>query len=261
MNELKYFFSTRTDGNMDLNPRFYHKGMTEEQIKRSFDFRRMDLGIKYGFNGLRIVVPTMKLENNGKSIQITRELLEDYKDLFDFHIEADILTMNSKLYGTVLACPVADYPVVFAYDNDVNAVGMAYCSEKQIDKNLPRQLVDAMRETFDSKVMNLSVYIGPFIHVENYKYNRYPKWLKKQNWNKCIIEEEDGYHVDLETAIIKQLVSKGIDRDSIYASAFDTATNDLFYSDIASRENASKAGRFYEGCYFSTDVRNKVKIK
>lgn len=268
MKELRYFFTTRKDGNMNTQAKFYKKGMTKEEIRKDFDLRRISFGSRNGFNGLKIVVPTMKNSNNshlysdGKSVNITNEMISDYDDLYNFDVEADILTMDSNIDDIALAYPVADCPVVFAYDANNNAVGMAHCGGEYINRDLPSQLVDAMHDTFDSKIKNLSIYIGPFIHTENYVYDRYPKWAtSEQNWRDCIIKHKGLYHIDLAGAITKQLVDKGIDQGSIYASVYDTATNDMFYSNSVSSSDPTKAGRFYEGCYFTTDVIQGVKRK
>ena len=41
---LNYFFSTRENGNMNMNRNFYPAEMTKEEIRRDFNLRRELLG-------------------------------------------------------------------------------------------------------------------------------------------------------------------------------------------------------------------------
>ena len=269
MSELRYFFSTREDGVMNTNSAYYKEGMTKEEIRKEYTNNKIKFGIKEGFDGRRVLTQIQKNSNNniaypdGKSIKVTNELVEGYEDLYDLDLYADILTMDSNVKNVVLAYPVADCPVVFVHDNYKNAVGMAHCGVEFINRDLPGQIVDAMRENYDSKIIDLSVYIGPFIHSESYKYDMYPTWATNEyNWRNCIWKERNLYRIDIETAILRQLHDKGIDEYSIYASAFDTATNPKFYSNRASKKDPSKLGRFYEGCYFTDEsVKSKRYVK
>lgn len=262
MSELKYFYTTVKDGPMNTNRLFYNDKMTSNEIKADFRSRRKMVGRKEGFDGTSIIIPSMKSKNNdlyedGKYKRITNEIVKEAlmksrnNDLYDYDVEADILTMDHTVVNVALCYPVADCPVVFIKDNYIGAVSMAHCGGEYIDRYLPSQMVDAMQKEYNSRLTDLSVYVGPFIHGENYKWDTYPTWATNNKlWENCIKEEKGNFFIYLDEAINKQLIERGIDKDSICISTLDTYTNPLFYSNSASKKVKEKNGRFYEGCFY-----------
>lgn len=281
---LEYFFTTTEHGNMNTNPSFY-EGMTEDEIKKDFTERRIKLGQELGINGLKILTQVQKTRptTNGKTkeeikvmkdkyksmykdghyVRVTKELIEPYKDLYDLNIYTDILIMDSSIKNIALAYPVADCPVVFARDNRNDAIAMAHCGGEYIDRNLPAQIIDSLREEFDCKPLDISVYVGPHAHEEHFTYDCFPRFIKNANrWDDCLTEVNGLLHINMGKAILMQLAKKGVDLDSIYVSKLDTITNPLFYSNNRARFDKQKLGRFYTGCFYQEeDIKALSKRK
>lgn len=271
---LRIFTSTILDGNMNTNKNFYPEGMDKEAIRKNFKLRRETLGSVKGFDGLKILTPIQKQRPNldgktsdeqlellskfhtkypdGHYVRINQEMIEGYEDLYDLDINADILMIDDSLPKVALAYPVADCPVVFAEDRINNVVAMAHCDGEFIDRELPSQLIDALRKETDILPENIHVYVGPHAKKESFTYDCYPGFIQNPNlWEESVIEGKDGLlHIDMETAILEQLFKQNLHPDNIEVSEVDTITNPMFYSNNVARFNKCKQGRFYEGCFY-----------
>lgn len=273
---LKVFYSTIANGNMNMNKNFYPEGMSKEEIKKDFTERRIKLGRDFHFNGLRILTPIQKSRpvligkteeeqqvlidkynqkyQDGHYVRITEDMIAPYDDLYDLDIYADILMMDSSIKDTALAYPVADCPVVFAHDTKRNAVAMAHCGGEYIDRDLPGQIVDSIREEFDSKPGDINIFIGPHAQESSYTYDCFPKFIKNESrWEDCLQERNGIIHINMDKAIIKQLLNRGIELHHIESSNIDTITNPNFYSNNRARFDKNKAGRFYTGCFYEQE--------
>lgn len=278
---LQYFYSTIENGNMNTNKNFYPDGMTKEEIRKDFDERRIKLGREYNFNGLKVLTPIQKSRPNlnnktedeikilmdkynskysdGHYVRITEEMIESYEDLYDLDIYSDILMMDSSITNVALAYPVADCPVVFARDNKNDVVAMAHCGGEYIDRDLPGQLIYSLFEEFDSDPLDISVYVGPHAQESSYTYDCFPPFIKNESrWEDCLTEVNGLIHINMDKAILKQLMSRKINLSTIYSSKLDTITNPNFYSNNRARFDKEKAGRFYTGCFY-TEVKEKTK--
>ena len=270
---LKYFYSTIEDGNMNTSPRFYKEGMTKEEIRKDFTERRIKLGEKERFNGLNIITPIQKSRPNlegkteeekqnllkkynqkypdGYYVRITEEMIEGYEDLYDLDIYSDILMIGAELPKIALSYPVADCPVVFIEDTKNKVVAMAYCGGEYIDRRLPSQMIDAIREETDAKTEDIKVFVGPYAHKENFTYDGIPKWVQDFSvWSMALVNKSGYVHIDMELAIKNQLLKQGIDISNIEFSCLDTITDPRLYSNNRSRFDVEKEGRFYSGCFY-----------
>lgn len=270
---LNYFWSTVADGNMNTNKNFYPEWMSKDEIRTDFTNRRIKLGEKHGFDGLCILTPIQKSRpvltgktedekkellskynskySDGHYVKITPDMIYSYYDLYDLDIYADILMMDSNITNVALAYPAADCPVVFAHNTKDNVVAMAHCGGEYIDRELPGQLIDSIREATDCKPYDISVYVGPHAQESSFTYDCFPRFIENENrWQGCLREEDGLIHINMSRAIMMQLVERGVDLDAVYVSKFDTITNPSFYSNNRTRFDKNKAGRFYTGCYF-----------
>lgn len=280
---LNYFYSTIENGNMNTNKNFYPEGMTKDEIKQDFNERRIKLGREYGFDGLKVLTQIQKSRpvlsektdeeikqlmekynskyQDGHYVRITKEMIEDYEDLYDLDIYSDILMMDSSITDVALAYPVADCPVVFARDNKKDVVAMAHCGGEYIDRDLAGQLIDSLYEEVDSNPIDISVYVGPHAQVESYTYDCFPKFIQNESrWEGCLTEVNGVIHINMSKAILKQLSQRSIPLESIYVSKFDTITDSRFYSNNRSRFDKEKLGRFYTGCFYKNEkVKEKIR--
>jgi len=284
---LNYFYSTISDGTMSMNPKFYKEGMTSEEMKQDFTKRRIAFGETRGFDGLKIVTQSQKskplLEGatkkeeqilldkynskypDGHYVKITEEMIEGIEDLHDLKIDADILMMDSLLPKTALAYPVNDFPVVFVEDTKNKVVAMAYCGGEYIDRFLPSQMIDAIREETDAKLRDISVYIGPHAKKESFVFCGIPKWVQNFSaWSEAITNQYGYFYVDMNNAITNQLLNQGIEACNIVVSSIDTVTDPKFYSYHEFLSHKKEVGKFYTGCYYEkvkVESKNKGKHK
>lgn len=288
ISNLNYFFSTIQDGNMNTNAAFYKEGMTKEEIRNDFNLRRISLGKKAGFDGLKVVTPIQKSrpdfvasfqnkskeeqENmmkkyhskyqDGYSVRVTSDMIQEYNDLYDFDIYADILMIGKELPGVALAYPVADCPVVFAEDTKNKVVAMAHCGGEYIDRELPSQVIDALRNETDARKDDILVHIAPHAQAESYTYDCIPRWMEHSNlWDGATYMKDEFLHIDMQNAIRKQLYRQGIKDSNIYVSFADTITDPRFYSNNAARFNLEKRGRFYAGCFYGEGLESSYQLK
>ena len=273
---LNYFYSIISDGNMNTNKDFYPNGMTKEGIKKDFTERRIKLGKLYGFDGLKILTPIQKSRpvyegktveqqlkafesynskyKDGHYVRITKEMIEPYQDLYDLDIYSDILMIDSSIPDVALAYPVADCPVIIAEDVKNHVAAMAHCGGEYIDRGLPGQIIDSLREEADSNVDDLIVYVGPHAQKESFTYDNFPKFIRNESrWVDCLTEKNGLIHINMSNAIMKQLSEKDI--ICVHMSNIDTITNPLFYSNNRARFDKKKAGRFYTGCFYKKLTR------
>lgn len=256
---LKIFYSNILDGNMNMNQKFYPEYMTKEDIKKDFKLRRQLFGERNNFDGLKIIVPSQKSNANpqnnykdGHYERITPDMINGYEDLYDLDIYADILMIDDKLPNIALAYPSADCPIIFATDKIHNVTAMAHCGAEYIDRELPSQIIDALRQETDVLPEYIDIYVGPHGKKESYAYDCYPKWAKNPSiWENAIVEEKDNLlHIDMEKAILKQLYNQNLHPENITICDIDTIKNPLYYSNSAARYDQNKAGRFYQGCIY-----------
>ena len=280
---LNYFWSTRANGNMNKNKAFY-PGMTPDEITRDFDERRIQLCREHGIDELKIIIPTQKIRpvltgktdeekelllqkynskySDGHYVRITHEMIEPYEDLYKLDVPADILMIDSSIKNVALAYPVADCPVVFAHNTKDNIVAMAHCGGEYIDRDLPGQIIDAMREETDCKPYDISVYIGPHAQESSFTYDCFPKFIENERrWEGCLREANGLIHINMSKAIMMQLMERGVHLETVHVSALDTITNPDFYSNNRARLDESKAGRFYTGCFYNSKIKELTKTR
>lgn len=274
---LNYFYSTTLDGNMNTNKNFYPEGMTREEIRQDFNERRIKLGKELGFDGLKILTPIQKSRPvlagkteeekqalidkynskypDGYAVRITKDMIEEYEDLYDLDIYADILMMDSSIAGVALAYPVADCPVVIAEDTKNQVVAMAHCGGEYIDRDLPGQLIDSLYEELDSSPHDISVYIGPHAQEESFTYDCFPKFIQNEKrWEGCLTEVNGLIHINMEKAILMQLAKRSVSLENTNISKIDTITSPMFYSNNRARFDKEKVGRFYTGCFYKEEM-------
>jgi len=161
------------------------------------------------------------------------------------------MLINSNIKGVALSYPVADCPVVILKTDDT--IALSHSSAACIDRKLPIQIVEAIKSISNDKI---KAYIGPCAG-DSYIYSEYPTWAKDDSWKYFITETDEGYKIDLKSAIVSQLKSMGI--EDIRVSPIDTIVDKRFYSNYAYKHgNDTKNGRFLVGAYFTKD---KVKSK
>ena len=250
--KIKIIETNKNDGIMSRNIKFY-EGKTKEEIAKIFLDTRLKIGTKYHLDGRKIVVPYQKNVSNdinypdGKyEIVDTSNIKEE--DYWDYHYDCDILITKENEKRLLVGHMMADCPVLIAEDRRLGQTAMAHCGAAEIDRELPKDIIRALQKE-KSNLEDIYVYVGSCCKKETYIYDTYPVWATKDFWKKYIKKVENGYSINLNGIIRKQLKDIGITH--IKESKIDTITNDEYYSHYAYiHGNKDKQGQNFVGFYY-----------
>ena len=126
----------------------------------------------------------------------------------------------------------------------------AHCGAEMIDNYLPKLTIESLQSKYDSKLDDIYVYIGAHAGSD-WTYDSMPKWAKESFWEEtgAIKENKNGeFKIDLRKALLYQLNPN--DFETFIVNNDDTITNPNYYSNSASRNDKSKAGRQFTGAYY-----------
>lgn len=249
MNDLKlYRLQTYIkDGCMTTNSCYYPDGMTFDQIREDFLSRRLVLGKDLGFNGRLMYFAAQRTKTGSYKIIDEEFIRKNPNGWVD--IKEDILVMSDKTPRVVIGHSVADCPVVILHDRAKNVVAVSHCSPEMTNMGLPKYMVEALRDAYNSKVSDMFAYIsacaGP-----NWDFDKYPQWATNRLiWSDNITQRNNKYCIDIKEAITKQLDAKGV--SLIMSSSHDTIGDSKLYSNCAASKGIQyKKGLHFAGAYF-----------
>lgn len=250
VNNLRILNTGNKYGCMNTKASCYLEGMTGKERQIEFLKHRALLAIDndFAFNPYKFYMPSQNKE--GKAVELTKDMIDAYEDGWDLDIPGDILVITDKIPGVVAGFPVADCPVVIASDLKNGVTATAHCSAEMIDNYLPKMTIEALQSSYNSKLDDIYVYIGP--HAGNsWTYNNWPKWAKEGFWEQsgAITEDNGLYRIDLRKAMLSQLNPESF--NTFIINNDDTITNPNYYSNSAARTNKEKDGRHFEGAYYT----------
>ena len=251
--------TNRNDGIMSRNSKFYGE-KSKEEVEKIFLNTRLKIGEKYHLNGRKIVVPLQKMSSNdikyknGKYAIVRSSDIKE-EDYWNHHYKCDILILNSEEKGIIVGHMMADCPVLIAEDRNLGQTAMAHCGAAEIDRELPKDIIRALQKE-NSKLEDIYVYVGSCCKKETYIYDTYPKWATNELWKKYIKKVENGYSIDLNGIIKKQLKELGITH--IRESKIDTIIDENYYSHYAYvHGQKEKYGQNFVGFYYKERNRKK----
>ncbi len=246
------FEGNKKDGIFSNNKKFYPEEYTDKDIYNSVLKDRIKLGKKYHFNGKKMFQTTQKMEDNDSYPNNKYVLIDDSymtkDDYFKEEIKADILIIKKDYKGIALAHRMADCPVLIAEDRKLGISAIVHCGIYHINRGLPEEFIKCLVNVFNCK--DLYLYIGSHIKKESYIYDRYPITATNQSiWKDAIEKKEDGYHIDLEKAILNQIEKYNL--KEIKVSDIDTYNNKNYASHYAAvHGNKDKLGQNIVGFYY-----------
>ena len=265
------FESTNEEGIFSTNKKFY-PGKSEKYIENEFIKTRKKIANKFNFNYLKMFEPKQKMQDNDDYPDNKYVILDDSymnkEDFLDEIIHTDILILPSKYKEVVVGHRAADCPILILEDRKLGLTALCHCNTVHINRELPMNLIKIMIYEFNCKLNDLYLYISSFVHKENYIYDKYPIWATNEKiWHKAITKEEDGYHIDIEKAILDQIkipnvnkklkmrVKEAIEPRALYLeisiSPIDTADNNKYASHTkAVQGNKEKLGQNFIGFYY-----------
>ncbi len=255
--KLIIFETNRKEGCMSLAKKFYPATYSEENRKRSLKTVKDKIGKKYNFNGNHILQPKQKDVEfkedypDGKYVRITEDYLKK-EDYWDEEIICDILLIDTKFPNIAIGHRMADCPVIIVEDRKNQIVAVSHCGSSQINRDVPKWTIKALKKECNSNVEDIYVYIGSCIKKDSYQYDRYPTWAtKKEIWKNSILEKANIFYIDLPNAIIQQLNSEGIINSHITISPIDTYRDKDYYSHTEEVKNPScEIGQNFVGCLY-----------
>lgn len=250
VNNLRIIDTGKKYGCMNIGKNFYPEGLSLEERKALFLEHRRLASADYNeeFDPKKFYVPEQNKE--GKAVELTRAMVEAYEDGWDLNIPGDILIITKDLPGVVAGFPVADCPVLITSDLKNGVTATAHCGAEMIDNYLPKLTIESLQSKYDSKLDDIYVYIGAHAGSD-WTYDSMPKWAKESFWEEtgAIKEKENGeFEIDLRKALLYQLNPN--DFETFIVNNDDTITNPNYYSNSASRNDKSKAGRQFTGAYY-----------
>jgi len=267
---LKIFESNTNHGPMTIDRTYYPIAWNDKQIISDFEKRMSILGTEIGFDDKKIVFPhrdDIYTEDAkiGSYINIEEDLLEILKN--NIHLPYDIIMTNSDTKGIVLAAETADMPVVIMRDEKTGAIALSYCEQGHIGNQIPLYMVAALKNEYNTDVQNIKVYISSCAHPENYALNHYPMWAYNDEvWAGTVMRDTDSkkekYHINLRSAILKQLLVAGISAKNIKSNMHDTikGKNPYLYSEYAANYGIEeKHGKYIVGAFFEEEPKVRIK--
>lgn len=240
-------------GNMNTAKRFFPENYTAEDRQKAFLENRLKVGEEFGFDGHKMFMADQN-DKCGTWFEIDNDYVEANPNGWS-DISEDILVITDSVPGVVIGHPVADCPVVMAFDRRQGIAAIGHCSADLVDSKMPMLVVEALFESYHSRDEDITAYISMCAGT-NWTYDKYPAWAKdKEMWDEAITLREDGlYHINLKNVIMKQLLNRNINKIDINPA--DTIIDPRYYSNSAAYNgDSSKSGRNFAGMYF------KVKQK
>lgn len=252
--KIVIFEGNKNDGCFSKSKKFYKEGLTDKEIFESIKKDRINLGKKYGFDGLKMFQVEQKEQDSdiypdNKSILINEKHMKK-DDFFKEHIKTDILLITKDYPGVVLCHRTGDCPVLIAEDRKQEITGIVHTSIYHVNRGLAKGLIDCLVNKYHSNPKDIYLYIGSHIKKDSYVYNNYPpQATSSEIWRDAITEDNGKYKIDLEKAILNQL--KNYDLGEIKISKIDTATDPNYASHRKANEGIkSKKGQNIVGFYY-----------
>lgn len=185
-------------------------GFSTAENKKNFNRHTVD-----GVNTLN----NLKDEFNVKEVVYLRQVHSDkvleYKDNSELFIENEGDSIITKVNNVVLGVFTADCVPVLIIDN-VKKVGAAIHSGwKGTFNSITKKTVIKLKETYNCKSEDITVYIGPHIRQCCYEVSEElkEKFIKKTNIDENILF--NNRNLSLEECILKDLKEEGIKEENI----------------------------------------------
>ncbi|MBR2678436.1 MAG: laccase domain-containing protein [Bacilli bacterium] len=236
-------------GNMNTAKRFYPEDYTVEDRQRAFLSHRLKAGKDFGFDGHKMFMAD-QTDKTGTWFELDQDCVEANPNGWS-DISEDILVITDDVPSVVIGHPVADCPVVMAFDVEKGVAAIGHCSADLVDIKMPMLVVDALLESYGSRDEDIVAYVSMCAGI-SWTYDSYPKWAKDEKmWEKAITLGEDGlYHINLKRVVRKQLLDRNV--AGVLMSPDDTITDPRYYSNSAAfNGDSTKNGRNFAGTFFT----------
>jgi len=191
---------------------------------------------------------------DGYSVRVTSDMIQEYNDLYDLDIYADILMIGNDLPRVALAYPVADCPVVFAEDTknksavlkslglnmnfapvvDITSDKNAYIYKRTFGQN--SELTGKYAETVITASKNTGVSYS-LKHFPVYGNNKDTHTSSSTDetsieefWNTHLIPFKVGIEAGAEAVMISHNIVSAVDKENI--SSLSPKVHDILRKDL-----------------------------
>lgn len=241
---VKHGFSTREGGvskgcYSSMNLRF-HCDDTRENVIRNFEIIADTLNMDKN----RLVLSKQVHEDNIHTVTendigngITRE---------NSFTSVDALITDKK--GIPLVTLFADCVPLFFLDKKQRVIALAHSGWRGTVKRIGQKTVEKMKRDYGSKPENIIAAIGPSIQECHFEVSDdVAEIFIKEFGSDTAVKYGDRYHVNMQTAIRKQLTESGLLPDSIDDSGICTYCNsDTLFSHRKTNGQRGNMGAFME---------------
>lgn len=191
---------------------------------------RLPLGDNICLNNRRIFFDKLgiDIENvvatnlvHGVNIYITKE-----DDRGKIILETDGLVTNKK--NVFLTVTASDCLPIYFFDPVLNVIGLAHAGWRGVVKNIVIELINKLKNEFNSDPKNICVYVGPHLQLCHFEIKND---IISQFDEKYISYDKNKITVNLSAIVRNQLVASGILLDNISISSNCTYCNaDKYFS-------------------------------
>ena len=266
-------FTLRKDSLIDeeviswtTSPRFY-----------SDDMKDLTKRINYVFeNAKKAGLDEMVMPDQGKDKENCHEIT--YDEIYEYY-KSDIAHKNGtiwnidKNYNSVfmtrethfrvledfgrsisLVYPAADCAIVRIYDKKKDVIGITHSDINFTTKNIVKDMIEFMKEKFNSNLEDIEVYVGAFAKT-GMIWDKYPLFAEehKEEWGKYIEKIDDNhYNVLYGDKLYDQLLECGLSSDNIYFDNDNTVENNKYFSNNRFKLLGDREGRNLFGITFDS---------
>jgi len=161
---------------------------------------------------------------------------------FDSAIVCDGLVTNR--IKTVLALLIADCMPIVLYSPIDNVLAMIHSGFPGVRNEVVSKAISVMTKMYGVESKNIFAYIGPSIKMDSYIYSDIGDF-RAGKWQDHVFKQKNmTYKVDLQGALISELLSNGLRADKITSSPIDTFKSLEYFSHYRSVVKSEHEERF-----------------
>jgi len=165
---------------------------------------------------------TSGLLAHGKTV-----VLVNNKNLGQIISGTDALVTN--LTNACLTITIADCVPIFFIDKNHGAIGLAHAGWRGVLQNIVSEVTQTMAREYLSNPAEIEVYIGPHLMSCHFEVKADVE-SKFHEFADAIIHHQEKTFIDLQSIIVKQLISAGLQNKNIHRTVECTFCNQDYFS-------------------------------
>ena len=153
-----------------------------------------------------------------------------------------------------LVYPAADCAIVRMYDKNKDVIGITHSDIKHTTKNIVKDMVEFMKEQFNSNAEDIMVFVGAFAKT-GMIWDKYPPFAEKnpEIWSNYIEKIDDThYNILYGEKLYDQLIDTGLKEENIYFDKDNNIENNNYFSNNRFKLLNDREGRNLFGITFDS---------